>query len=217
MYANSALDYLKSRSVYFPYLVRSSPSRSPASIRLPTSFVVPLRSNLMVDGLSNTRRDKERTSYFMLAMKTYAFISTACGGLHLVAWNFEFFTPVEMWFRRASGLCMITAPTASLITQVAMMADVWLARTRRQLRKSSARMYKDLSGANQPDCRAHRSVHAVWLRMFAKLATIAVETIPCIYFAIALVCWALYPVARIYVLGVFRCPQGTGERSLPGR
>lgn len=85
------------------------------SVDLDADYVVPLRSNLVLDGLTRLQSDERRQDQVLLSVKTYAVMSALYGGLHLAAWNSRFPTSVEMWLWRASGLVMVAAPVLSLI------------------------------------------------------------------------------------------------------
>jgi hypothetical protein len=193
--AAAGLEYLRNRSTHFPYRLKSvtykfppSPTTSVDSIgtyyededvelRFPLRYVVPTRSNLIVDGRSAIKSaGKDRESHSKLMLKTYSVMSLTYGGLHLAAWSFHFPTRVEQWLWRSSGLLMAGSPLLGLFLVLIWQAMTWF----EKCQKSAGRCR-----VAQLGCRVLKNV------------LVGVSMVGVVMVVVALVA---YPVARLYVL-----------------
>ncbi|KAF2653807.1 hypothetical protein K491DRAFT_694349 [Lophiostoma macrostomum CBS 122681] len=164
--SNRALAYLAERNIHLTYEsnttthlhATSDPNEhaldltSHTSITLPSLYIVPLRSNLVIDGLPSPSADDSRSAHVNRALMSYAVLSAAYGGLHLAAWNARFATPVEMWGWRSAGLVMVGAPVLSALFVGGEGAYAWvLMKIKEGARKRFGRKRKDGGGDGEQE------------------------------------------------------------------
>ena len=213
-YANAAMAYLRVRKTHFSYLSKNSESSSTTTsdaadslrypcIRLTDRYIVPTRSNLIIDGLPSIKRDSARGTRVYAAATMYAFLSALYGGLHLAGWGFEFASEIERWGWRGSGLMMIAAPVGTVLVSWSLSVD---SRTYQALRTdgSSHASSSHASSSSSMTSAAHASPLTnpgiFFRRSLQHALSILISLVMYPSLMVAAVGWMMYPFARLYVL-----------------
>jgi hypothetical protein len=155
-------------------------------------YVVPVRSNLRIDGFRYLKSlaDIENDRMRFIGKQAYTFIAISAiyGGLHLTAWNTFFPTVIEKWFWRSASLTMAGTPA---VIWACMMT--WrLGESIQRGRLSNVISFKKLKSG-------------LW-ELVTLLSVVLMMLLICILVV-------AYPVARVYVLvegfaGLRIVPQG---------
>ncbi|KAH7138838.1 hypothetical protein B0J11DRAFT_515434 [Dendryphion nanum] len=223
--ATRAIKGLRDRSTHLVYLSQSQPIYPPSSattsvenrdeeiqinstFHLSIRYLVPLRSNLLIDGREPDGSISKSTASLSIMMNIYAILSAAYGALHLVAWNARFVTVIEGWLWRASGITMVGAPIGTVIILSWGSFDRALDKWRRNLKGAGIIRDEEEHGesdeanieskAQKPSVysRSWRSI----ARALAAIGDIISSMVFCVVVCLVGFAWAAYPVARIYVL-----------------